>query len=137
MPEEATPIGDEKEPIQEEKPIVEKIPVLERRIIQFDVNVSPNYLKVIYGVYLRGNSVGTEAYFPKKHTAIKLNYADRETEKGTAFQLKSVILVNGITSDTFEINQEDIDNGRVSGGKEAPLTSLNAVIQFLLPQTAL
>lgn len=135
MPEEIIP--GEQEQIKENKPIVEKIPVVTRNQIQFDDAVSPNYLKVIYGVNLRGNQVGTEAYFPRKQSAINLNYADIQTEKGVIFKIESVELVNGITGNIFAVTQNDIDNGRVSNNQKVVFSSLDEVISFLLKYTGI
>ena len=134
MPEEAItnePIKPEEGPIK----IVKRIPVVERRLIQFD-NSFTNYLKVIYAVNLRGRQEGTEAYFPKRNSAIKPIFCEVDGVKGVALMMCEVQIVNGVTGDNFAITLNDVENGRVQDGK-TPLTSLGAVVQYLLANTAL
>ena len=135
MPEE---IEEEvKDPIKEEPAeIVKRVPIIDRTQITFDNKAALNYLKVIYGVNLRGSNIGMETYFPFRQSAVKTVYLEKETEKGRLFRLDKVILVNGITRDNFEINENDVNNGRVNNNEGTQFRSLQDVLEYLLKETA-
>jgi hypothetical protein len=134
MPEE---VVNEKEQI-EENPIevVKRVPIIDRTQITFDNKAALNYLKVIYGVNLRGSNIGMETYFPYRQSAVKTVYLEKDSEKGKVFRLDKVLLVNGITRDSFEINSNDVANGRVNNNEGTQFASLQQVLDYLLKETA-
>lgn len=134
MPEE---VVNEKEQI-EENPIevVKRVPIIDRTQITFDNKAALNYLKVIYGVNLRGSNIGMETYFPFRQSAVKTVYLEKDSEKGKVFRLDKVLLVNGITRDSFEINSNDVANGRVNNNEGTQFASLQQVLDYLLKETA-